>query len=288
MSKVWNRFPAIRVHSWGGFGSQLFTAHFVLRLKERYPGRKIRVFVHTSGLTQRYAEFDFKAIGVELYEVNDFVNNYASKGKLEDIRMFKLLKHKAVKFTKSILQNLHIVEECSNETDFSLAKPWSLDFRGHYTRLQLDPKLVSQLFEVLFNHKESLGLKNDLILVHYRLGDLLSLDEKSPINPSRIEALLSKLKINLDLLNVLTDSSLQEYKDFVSSSTILSSIVAENLNPIDSTLLCVRSEVFIGTGSKVSIWVAIFREIILKMQSYLPIELNWAKETGLKEIQYYN
>ena len=216
------------------------------------------------------------------------MNNYASKVKLEDIRMFKLLKHKAIKFTKSILQNLHIVEECSNETDFSLAKPWSLDFRGHYTRLQLDPKLVSQLFEILFNHKESLGLKNDLILVHYRLGDLLSLDEKSPINPSRIEALLSKLKINLDLLNVLTDSSLQEYKDFVSSSTILSSIVAENLNPIDSTLLCVRSEVFIGTGSKVSIWVAIFREIILKMQSYLPIELNWAKETGLKEIQYYN
>ncbi len=285
---MWNRFPAIRVHSWGGFGSQLFTAHFVLRLKERYPGRKIKVFVHTSGLTQRYTEFDFKAIGVELSEVNDFVNNYVPKSKLEDVRISKILKHKAIKFTKATLQNLHIVEECSNETDFNLAKPWTLDFRGHYTRLQLHPKLVTQLFEILFHHKESLELKSDLILLHYRLGDLLSLDEKSPINPSRIEALLSKLEINLDLLNVLTDSSLQEYKEFVSSSTILSSIVAENLNPIDSMLLCARSEVFIGTSSKVSVWVAIFREIILKMQSYLPIELNWVKEAGLKEIRYYN
>lgn len=285
---MWNKFPAMRVHSWGGFGSQLFTAHLVLRLKEKYPGRRIKVFVHTSGVTQRFTEFNFNAIGIESYEVNDFLKYYGPENRLEETRMLKLLKIKTMKLLKSALLSLHILEECSDEIEFSLTKPWSLDFRGHYTRIHLDSKLANHLYETLLHNKESLVLKNSSIVIHYRLGDLLSLDEKSPIHPSRVEALLGQLEINLVLIKVLTDSSVREYKEFVSGSPILSSLIAENLNPIDSMLLCVRSEVFIGTGSKVSIWVAIFREITLKVGSYLPIELNWAKETGLKEVQYYN
>jgi len=285
---MWNKFPSMRVHSWGGFGSQLFTAHLVLRLKEKYPGRKIKVFVHTSGVTQRFTEFNFNAIGIESYQINDFLKNYAPENKLEATRMLKLLKIKTMKLLKSILLSLHIVEECSDETEFSLTKPWSVDFRGHYTRIHLDSKLANHLYETLLHNKESLISKNSSIVIHYRLGDLLNLDEKSPVHPSRVEALLSTLEIDLDLIKVLTDSSVPEYKEFVSGSPILSSLIAENLNPIDSLLLSVRSEAFIGTGSKISIWIAIFREITLKAKSYLPIELNWVKETGLKEVQYYN
>ena len=69
MNQILRFLPALRVHSWGGFGSQLFTAYVVLKLQKQFTNRRIKVVVHTSGVTRRVSEFDFETLGVEMIQV---------------------------------------------------------------------------------------------------------------------------------------------------------------------------------------------------------------------------
>ena len=64
--------PALRVHSWGGFGSQLFAAHAILRIQKLFPYRRIKVIIHSSGVTKRTKEVDFSLIGINAFQKEDF------------------------------------------------------------------------------------------------------------------------------------------------------------------------------------------------------------------------
>ena len=76
---------------------------------------------------------------------------------------------------------------------------------------------------------------------------------------------------------VLSDSSEREFRNFVSGNTTLSYLKLENLEPLHSLWLCINSEHFIGTGTKLSLWAAIFRDFINDNPSFLPVELDWIK-----------
>jgi len=56
MIRYW--VPPIRVHCWGGLGSQLFGWSLYEDLQIRYPSRRIHVYLHQGGVTQRPSEID--------------------------------------------------------------------------------------------------------------------------------------------------------------------------------------------------------------------------------------
>jgi len=110
--------------------------------------------------------------------------------------------------------------------------------------------------------------------------------EKSPISPERVEKVLELAGPKSESTKVLSDSSESEYRNFVTGSRVLSSLTLENLEPLPSLWLCITSNMFIGTGTKLSLWAAIFRDIMHNEHSFLPNELKWAEEIGLKADWY--
>ena len=279
--------PALRVHSWGGFGSQLFTAYVILKVQKRYPGRRIKVIVHTSGVTRRVSEFDFTKLNAQVVQIEDFENREAQRKTAinplpQSLNTNKFLKKIAFRALKA----LHMVQSADTNQSFDSVSLWTLALRGHYTRLTLDKELITSLYKILFDNRGFQRSTNSSAIIHYRLGDLIYLVEKSPISPERVEKVLELAGPKIESTKVLSDSSESEYRNFVTGSRVLSSLTLEILEPLPSLWLCVTSNTFIGTGTKLSLWAAIFRDIMNNERSFLPNELKWAEEIGLKADWY--
>ena len=63
----------LKVHSWGGLGSQLFALSLIYDLKKKHPRIKVSLIHHTSGISER--KFELESIledGITLTEVNDY------------------------------------------------------------------------------------------------------------------------------------------------------------------------------------------------------------------------
>jgi len=279
--------PALRVHTWGGFGSQLFTAYIILKLQRDIPQRRIMAVNHTSGVSRRTIEFDFESIGVASKQIEDFNGEdvtttgfIPNKGILG--RFFQFLKVLTVRFIKGT----KIIVEANSDTSFSSIEPWTLALRGHYTNISLENDLVKDLYELLINSRNHAKVNSSKVVIHYRLGDLLTLKEKSPISTKRIDAILSLIIAKNVVPMLLTDSSEDEFSKYVSQSSILQKCIPITLDPLHTLQFCIGAEVFVGTGAKISLWAAIFRQFLLQQTSYLPNELKWSAKNGLS-INWY-
>jgi hypothetical protein len=287
LSRVFSLLPVLKIHSWGGFGSQLFTAYVILKVQKRYPGRRIKVIVHTSGVTRRVSEFEFAKLGAKVVQVEDFENiEKQSKSVINSLHQssnaLKLLK----KIAFRLLKALRIVQTADTNQSLDSVSLWTLALRGHYTQLSLDKELITCLYKILFENRGFQRSTNGSAIIHYRLGDLLSLVEKSPISPERVEKVLELAGPKIGSTKVLSDSSEIEYRNFVTGSRVLSSLMLKTLEPVPSLWLCITANVFIGTGTKLSLWAAIFRDIMHSDRSFLPNELKWAEVIGLKADWY--
>ena len=165
---------------------------------------------------------------------------------------------------------------------FNLISFWTLSIRGHYTRLSLDKLFVESLYEVLFLQESPFKTQKNELVVHYRLGDLLNLEEKQPIDVDRVECVLNELRVQTNHLVLLSDSDQEEMADFLKNSKILKFYKPSNYGPNKTLRVCIEAESFVGTGAKLSLWAAIFRYVIHDRESYLPTELNWSSGNGLK------
>jgi len=274
--------PALRVHTWGGFGSQLFTAYIILKLQRDIPQRRIMAVNHTSGVSRRTIEFDFESIGVASKQIEDFNGEdvtttgfIPNKGILG--RFFQFLKVLTVRFIKGT----KIIVEANSDTSFSSIEPWTLALRGHYTNISLENDLVKDLYALLINSQNHTKVNSSKVVIHYRLGDLLTLKEKSPVSTQRIDAILSLIISKNVVPMLLTDSSQDEFSKYVSQSSMLQKCIPITLDPFHTLQLCIGAEVFVGTGAKISLWAAIFRQFLLQQTSYLPSELKWSAKNGL-------
>lgn len=120
--------------------------------------------------------------------------------------------------------------------------------------------------------------------LHYRLGDLLTLSEKSPIEARKVASCITKLD-SRDVV-VISDSPEVALRLL---GELVSNVNFKNLDlPIwDAIKFLTLAQVFIGTPSKISEWVAIFRvhfasknaitvlpiEMKSQMNQVLPVEL---------------
>jgi hypothetical protein len=267
--------PALRVHSWGGLGSQLFSAHLAIVLREKYPKRRIKVLVHTSGLTQRFTEFNFQNLGVQTRQLDDFfdLNMNTKEGQLP--HLITNFRHHLKYLLKRIFFATQILNYGNTDEDICRIKPWTLALRGHYTKITIHRQSLIVLADALIDSTKH-GIKpTPDIAIHYRLGDLLEIKRESVINPQRIVEILAEIPFDNLSISVLCDSPQETWKNFTRGVPVLTTLKSAFVSPISAMHTCIESQLFIGTSAKLALWIALFRAAIYEKESFLPSELNW-------------
>ena len=287
MVKIMRFLPALRIHSWGGLGSQLFTAYLILKIKERFTGRRIKVILHSSGLTYRVPEFDFDKLGVRTVFVDDYKEeNPESKSEQTPEFLNNKIRKIITKFGLPMLRRMNLILNLDSKGSFTSVKFFTLTLRGHYTRLDIEKKYVESLYKLISEETYNSIARQFDLTIHYRLGDLLTLSQKSPIHFKRLEKLIDTYKIDSLKTIVLTDSQALDYQDFFQGSEFFSVLSPTNVGAAHALNICIHSKFFIGTGAKLSLWASIFRSVLFNRNSYLPIELIWIKDNKLSITWY--
>ena len=247
----------LRVHSWGGLGSQLFVLAFIYDLRKKFPKKKILLVHHTSGVSRRLFELDsILGSNISLKLIDDYKPN-------QDINQNKnrnVLKYLLIKIIKNILEKLYIFINVDQNPDINKIKPWTTMIRGHYSKRLISDNFLSHYVKKFTNH--NFHFLSQTLVVHYRLGDLINLPNKSIIDPNYLIKKIRKIAETDKLEQILV------YSDTISEAEKLLSPI-ENLSNFirfsdESTFTVVQNAIiakyFIGTNSKVSIWISKFRE----------------------------
>lgn len=238
----------VLIHCWGGFGSQLLALAMFIDLRVKYPKRKFGLVFHTSGVTRRTLEINKYLLNCEHFQVDDF-STFRSSVKKSDffLRMLKKV---------LILTGLIV-------TDYRLTRtvrilPWTIALRGHYLHRPISEKALSNISQTLLNGSAPTNLPNTFI--HYRLGDLISLHDKTFINPKNITRLIDEFSDNFDATDVLIGTeNPSTAKELLSTNKILSKARFANFNPDETLEIGINAFHFIGTNSKLSLWISLLR-----------------------------
>jgi len=247
----------LRVHSWGGLGSQLFVLAFIYDLRKKFPKKKILLVHHTSGVSRRLFELDsilesdiFLKL-IDDYKPNQDVNQNKNKN---------ILKYLLIKIIKKILEKLYISINADQNPDVDKIKPWTTMIRGHYSKRLISDNFLSHCIEKFTNY--NFHFSSQTLIIHYRLGDLINLPNKSIIDPNYVIEKIRKILETDKLEQILV------YSDSISEAKKLLSPIKNLSNSIrfsdESTFTVVQNAIsakhFIGTNSKVSIWISKFRK----------------------------
>jgi hypothetical protein len=257
---------SLRVHAWGGLGSQLFAMALAFDLQKTLAGRDIVIILHTGGVTRRLPEI------TELYPeyryilLDDFKNN----GSLKKIEGF-YIKFPVRLFIGKILKKSRIIASADDDYEFSKLKPWTHALRGHYSYRTISSDFLKDFYSRL-GHDSELGSMTNKLSLHFRLGDLLVLNEKKPLSASRVAKELTRIcesqKINS--IDLYSDSP-KIARDFL-VGLISKPLQEHSLGTLDVIRRSTTSSYFVGTSSKISFWIAAIRSQVLGMESSLPKE----------------
>ena len=159
-----------------------------------------------------------------------------------------------------ILYFFKFIVSANSEPDFDSVQPWTVSTRGHY----VNRKFSTPFYEYLLKHiKPEEKLSSCIqfeIAIHYRLGDLLTLTQKSISPADKIIDLVGQIqKSQNDLkINVYSDSP-QIAREMLLSAGLTNEFTVWDLPTIDVIRACIGANYFIGTSSKVSLWIVNIR-----------------------------
>ncbi len=285
-------FKNISVHCWGGLGSQLFaysTAEYIL---QKYPKKRIRIVLHTSGVTKRAPAIDFLKSRFELVNKDDFDEKLIRNLKFSHSRSLSR------RVTKYLLGITYLILDGNDTANLKKIKPWTLVLRGHYSHAEISESTLKTMLRVIEDFtKPNLDenyLQNNQLGLHYRLGDLVKLDKKSHMNPQLISAFVSQIAEK----NKITE--IHVYSDDLALSKSLLSITLDNVvfkkqpDVLISIMQLMRYNYFIGSNSKISVWVVLFR-LFDNPNSWnaIPVSIKknleniWPQALTAKNIFYY-
>jgi hypothetical protein len=262
-----HRLLVTEIHAWGGLGSQLFAVAATLELKNQFPHKRVVVVLHTGGVTRRSAEVVELFPNLSFRFLDDF-GNVAETDAFSRSSQKLFLRKSLVK----MLEFFRLVIPANNDKEFSKVKPWTLQLRGHYSDRTIPEGFLSLLDQILTQQSSEFDFSSqEFCCIHYRLGDLLSITNKSPISVEEIvEEYFKRFQIESQLPPILlfSDSPDEAKARFLSLKSF------ELLNPdSDSRSVIVnacQSKYFIGTSSKISFWIAALRASIYGSPSSLP------------------
>jgi hypothetical protein len=253
--KLFSCIP-IRVHCWGGLGSQLYALSTALDLKTKFPKRKIKLVLHTGGVTKRLSELDFiHNIDFEIIQLNDFHmadTGYGNQVKSNDARLKR--------FLARFLYYFNFIVSANSDLEFNKVRPWTVSIRGHYFYRAVSTNFYKYLLGYIKLEEKPIDRSQFEIAIHYRMGDLLTLTEKSISPANKIINVIRQVKKNHNnvKINVYSDSP-QIAKETLLSAGLTDDFAVSDRSTIDVIRACVCANYFIGTGSKVSLWIVNIR-----------------------------
>lgn len=261
--------PAIRLHCWGGYGSQLLALAFALDLTKSIPGRNVVIVFHSNGVSHRPLEIGQLLGNLRFRELDDFPQSKMSK----EVQTSKRVPF--VKLVKKVLTSMRIVLTDENLKEPARIFPWTLEIRGHYSYRKISNSTLEEITRRILTLNNPLERTAD-ILVHYRLGDLLILDSKSfvpgDLLTSLIQDCMSRLQSEPQVLIATENPS--EARSFLKLASNSKNVEFANYDPTSTIKLGLASQIFIGSNSKLSLWISILRAHRSSTQvSYLPSSL---------------
>ena len=243
----------LKIHCWGGLGSQLLALNYYLRVQELYPRKRIILVLHTGGITARNSEIDFLSNKINLLKVDDYRagSNDKQSHTTDSNSIFNFVKASI----KPLANNFRFV--ITDDKKVLKVKFWTFSVRCTYTSNILRKQDIVHMADILGITSNS--AEQNFTGVHYRMGDLPTL------KPSALVPLDSISKI----INDLNKAGAVIDKVWIYSDSIVENSNLQLPKEIDSewksvdTLQTIselsKAHYFIGTSSKVSLWVAIFR-----------------------------
>ena len=217
------------------------------------PRKRIILVLHTGGITARNSEIDFLNNRINLLKVDDYRarSNDKHSDKIDSNSIFNFVKVSI----KSLANNFRFV--ITDDKKVLKVKFWTFSVRCTYTSniiRKLDIVHMADILGITSNISEQ-----NFTGVHYRMGDLptlkpsalVSLDSVSKVinNLVKAGAVIDKVRVYSD--SILENSNLQLPKEIDSEW--------KSVDTLQTISELSKAHNFIGTSSKVSLWVAIFR-----------------------------
>ena len=254
----------LKIHCWGGLGSQLLALNYYLGVQEKFPGRRVFLVLHTGGITARNSEIDFLSNKINIIKVDDY-RSTPNKGRI--LSSSPLSKLSLLKFFANLFRIV-----ITEDANVSQVKLWTSSVRCTYTKNVLRKKNAIKLAQILEINLDD--LQKNFLGVHYRLGDLPALKPGSLVSIQSISSILTELLktyTKVRKIKVFSDTNLND------PSLQLSNLIDTEWRSVD-TLQTIReltqAKCFVGTNSKVSIWIAIFRWALdIPGDVYLPTSI---------------
>lgn len=258
-------FPlTLKIHAWGGLGSQLFAVALAEDLRKRFRKRRIVIVLHTGGVTRRIPEV------VGLFPRCDFVFKDDFSSGIEQVAPSgKATLSGFKKLFKNLLLKVRLISFCNDEEQTRNLKPWVLSIRGHYSYRVISDEFLLSLKEAI-NVVEAVELGTSTCCIHYRLGDLLSIEKKSPISASALMYEYSRVCQSYDFSHVCIYSDSPEEASRRFANIAAEKVSAPNASTIAVIANSVSASYFIGTSSKISFWIAGIRALDRQLKSSLP------------------
>jgi hypothetical protein len=243
----------LKIHCWGGLGSQLLALNYYLRVQEKFPTKRIILVLHTGGITSRSSEIDFLNNKINLLKVDDYQSS-SSKILVKNRSSLSIFTSAKI-YTKFLANFLKFI--ITDDKKVLQVRSWTISVRCTYTSNILRKDDIVHMANILGINTKS--LEQNFLGIHYRMGDLPTLKPESLVPLNSISAVISSL-INtgliVDKVKVFSDTIMSD------SNLKLPDKINCEWKSVD-TLQTIRdlsqAKYFIGTSSKVSLWVAIFR-----------------------------
>jgi hypothetical protein len=254
----------LRVHCWGGLGSQLYAWALLEDIVRDFPNRKVSLVLHNSGVTKRESDLDFLCLELSVTVIDDFKEiqtqaDYSGKNNLG--RKFRI-----TKIAKLVLQATGFLATANTNNEYRKIRSWTTHIRGHYSHRTISKetlllmKLRAERCGKSWLVAGDSELENsDELRIHIRLGDLLTLKSKGPLAFERVFSAIDdykKMNSNFKTLYVASDSpeiAIQNFREKYPQDKIIP--VVED--PWRTISILASGATFIGTNSKLSVWIAI-------------------------------
>lgn len=246
--------PTVKIHCWGGLGSQLLAVGLILDFKKLYPKKGFELVIHSSGVTRRVPEIDFLSSEFKIVFIDDHSSKRSINGRKGRNQFFR--PQDILKYT---LNRLKII--ITQDSTYFKLYPWTKSIRCHYGLISISRETICFISTfipeaniIISKHFES------VVGVHFRSGDLLSKKNSSVIDLNIVARIANDLFNEIPNRNacllVLSDSELDQNRELALKSFIF---VWQSRNTWETFDLLLKTNGFIGTNSKVSLWVTLFR-----------------------------
>ena len=261
----------LRIHCWGGLGSQLFTVAMAQKCQVLFPFKRVIIVLHTGGVTYRAPEILELYPDLNYLQINDYLPVIHGALAKKSVHQNSTSVARIKRYLRVLLEKSKMVLNADNTKSFEQIRFWTFSLRGHYSSLPVSEDfLISLKAKLNQMHLTQDDSDHNSCGIHYRLGDLVLLDSKKP---TPLVAITNEFERR--------NSVLQFVKTFIfTDSPELATSIAHSFKedtvevPIASTTQTMNSlismEYFIGTSSKISFWVAAIRSRIEKKPSSLP------------------